>query len=379
MKFKEWFESFLTESKQSIINLKYPKIIAKILHEKFGQKAFLIAKWFREYRFSNEVPDNWWLQITSDYRRTPSLYDLTVLYDAADDPETYKNALEKLDMFHQPGRYAADHEQGHKKIIKTQIESQFFNESFFTYSIIANIMNGTLKDIAPYKKLNFWGAQHKYDEKNIFQDTLPVKSYKNGYKWINVGKRCTLIGSLMRNCGSAGLMSWDSSAVMIVLFGPENTPHVVVTYSPNEKRISGDEGGASTKVKSKYHTYILDLAQTLGAKFDAVKSKSALLKMKYLLQGIATDIRSINQDSIYDELFTFKIQGKVYYSNGYVMVSKEDVEKVQNAVKQGTITLLNKQRSIIKNTFNHRNQEMLADFGVKYIILNQYKENPIET
>ena len=49
------------------------------------------------------------------------------------------------------------------------------------------------------------------------------------------------------------------------------------------------------------------------------------------------------------------------------MVSKEDVEKVHDGMKQGMIKLINNQRSIIKNVFNHRNQSMLTDYGVKYI------------
>jgi hypothetical protein len=367
MKFKGWFESFLMESKQSIIGLRYPEIIAKLLYKRFGQNAFIIAKWYRESRFSDKVPDNWWLQITGDFRRTPSLYDLTTLYAATTSEEEYLKVLDKLELSRDD--FVDLEEQ--RQALKVQIEKQFFDDFFFTYSLPADIMSGKLKDMSPYKNLTFWDAQYKYDEKNIFQDTTPVKTYKNGFKWINVGKRCTVVGHKMRNCGSAGLMSLDSSAVMIVLFGPENTPHVVVTYSPKEKRISGDQGGASTEVKSKYHSYILDLAKTLEATFDADKSKSTFLKMKYLLQGKATNLRQINQDSAYDKLFMFNMQGKVYYSNGQVAVTKEDVEKAQNAIKQGVLTLQSKQRSMIKNIFSHRNQDMLAKFGVKYIMLWQ--------
>jgi hypothetical protein len=364
MRFKAWF---LMESTSSIISMGYPEIIAKILYEKFGRFAPIIAKWLPESKFNVEVPKNWWFQIFSDYRRTPSLYDLTRLYTAADNPEAYKKVL--IDIGISSRFDDGDDLEEEKKLLRARIEPTFFEDYFFNNSIIKDIQSGVLKDIGPYKKLSFEEAQHKYDAKRIFNDATPIKTYSNGFKWINVGRRCSLIGHQMRNCGSAGLMSLESEAVMIVLFGPENTPHVVVTYSPKEKRISGDEGGASTEVKPQYHEYILDLTQILGAKFDANKSKSTFLKVKYLLQGKATEFQEIKLGE--DKFFMFNMEGKVYYTDGYLVVSKEDVEKVQEAIKQGQVTLDNKMDNIIQSVFNYRNKPTLAHIGVKYALINQ--------
>ena len=155
---------------------------------------------------------------------------------------------------------------------------------------------------------------------------------------------------------------------MIALFDMQNKPHVVVTYSPNEKRISGDEGIASTGVKSQYHKYILDLSKTLDARFDTEKTKSTLLKMKYMLRNKATHLREFGD--LYNKRFSFKMQGKQFYSDGHVAVPKEDLERLKVAIKQGQIQLRNNGSDVIRGVFNHYNQSMLADFGVRYIPLS---------
>ena len=48
----------------SIISLGYPPIMAKIMREMFGDNAFLVSKWLKEYRgndssfISNSIRDN---------------------------------------------------------------------------------------------------------------------------------------------------------------------------------------------------------------------------------------------------------------------------------------------------------------------------------
>lgn len=364
------FLQFLTESKQSIVNLGYPEIIAKILYKKFGRNAPLIAKWFRGYRFSREIPDNWWLQTTTSFNRDISLYDYTVLYKKVDNPEEYNKYL--VDQLELRSRGDYDVKEEKAKLAKI-IESLFMDDIFFKYGIIKDILNGDIKDLSPYKNLSMREAQNKKDHKKIFQETTPLKTYKNGYKWINVGKHCHLLGDLMRNCGSAGLMSWDEDKTMIALFDRNNNPHVVVVYSPNEHRISGDEGIASTEVKSKYHKYVIDLAEHLHAKFDTDKTKSAFLKMKYMLRNIGSNIRTLNSNSLYDKLFKFNIGNKEYYSNGYVAVSKDNVTKMVNAIKNKQVELMNYPKSDIAKALHYANQEILKhDLGFEYIPLSQF-------
>ena len=376
MNFREFI---LLEGKQDIINLGYPEIIAKLFYERFGKNTFLIAKWFREYKYRGSFEEagatDWWRQVTGSFRETPSLYDLTYLYESTDSVENYKNALDKLELSRdEDWAYEEDYLREQREALRNDIKDKLLSEGFFKYyDIIKDIENKTLVNIAPYKKLRFIEAQHKYDEKKIFEEKTPLKIYKNGFKWIDVGKKCNLIGHLMKNCGSAGVMSLDKNRTMMALFSRDNKPHVVVTYSPNEKRISGDEGVASSEVKSKYHSYILDLSKTLNAEFDAEKSASKLLKMKYLFQD-AGKIEKLKYKGIFDEYFKIVVQGKEYYSNGYSMVSKEDLNKLEQAINQGSIKLRNNQRNIVKTMFNSYNKDDIShQLGVKYIRVNRFE------
>ena len=365
MKFKEWF---LLESNQEIINLGYPLIIAKIFTAKFGKNAFLIARWFKEYYSYYGESKDWWRQLRPSLGQSVSLPDLTFLYNATSDAETYMAAKKHLDLHVDKDAFFDPDEK--REIIKKEIEEQLSSNVFFTsYSIIQDIENGILLDVAPYKKLTFQEAQLKYDEKRVFKDRMPIKQYKNGFKWIDVGKRCHLVGKLMKNCGSAGVMSIDKDRTIIALFDVQNKPHIVVTYSPNEKRISGDEGIASSEAKAIYHKYILDLANILNVEFDTEGSKSQFLKMKYLLKNKATNIREFG--GTYNKRYSFTIQGNQFYSNGYVAVPKEDLERLKIAINRGEIKLRNNQNNILNNAFNHYNQSLLADFGVRYIPLKQ--------
>ena len=46
--FERYSNSILLESKQSIINLGYPRIIVDLLFEKYGKNSFIISKWLKE-------------------------------------------------------------------------------------------------------------------------------------------------------------------------------------------------------------------------------------------------------------------------------------------------------------------------------------------
>jgi len=370
MNFKRFFEqSLITESKQEIMNLGYPPIMAKLFFKRFGRNAYLIAKWYRDYR-THDPTENWfnWVHDGSQALQLP---DMIKLYQATDSPENYIKALEKLDLSIDNKEYYNDYYlQEKRQLLEKQIENKMFSEIFFVYySLINDVTSGKLRNVAPYKNLKFLEAQHKYDQKNIFQEKQPLKIYNNGFRWIDVGKKCTLVGHLMKNCGSAGVMSSDENRTMIALFDPENKPHVVVTYSPNQKRISGDEGVASTEVKVKYHRYILDLAQFLGANFDA-KSKS--LGIKYKLKDKATNIRKIKSGH-FDQYFTFNVGPQVYYTDSHSVVSKQDLEKIKQALATKQINLINKQKSLIAMMFNYHNKEDLIRFGVNYIPINQFQ------
>jgi len=367
--------TILSESKQSIVGLGFPEFIAKLLYERFGKHAFLMAKWFRGYKYyggKEEPPKHWWKLLRPGFGETVSLPDLTYLYNATDSPESYRAALEHLGLHIDEGEsYDEYYLQEQKQALAQEIKEQLFKDIAFTgYSIVRAIESGEVNP-TPYKNLTLMDAQEKYDKKQVFKVKKPLKVYPNGYKWIDVGKKCFMLGNMMRNCGSAGLMSSDPDRTIIALFDAKGMAHVMVTYSPNEGRISGDQGGASTEVKEDYHDYVLDLAEFLKAHFDVDKSKSKALKVKYLLRGKAEDIQKIGGDGLYDSYFRIMIQGREYYSNGDVLVSREDAEKLQNGISQGAITLPSNGTDPIANIFSYRNQDLARGFGVQYIPISQ--------
>ena len=328
MYFKKWIT--LDESKQSIIGLGYPEIIAKIFYEKFGNKAPLLARWFKEDNSIGKDDPAWWKGRVGTYN---GHNNYCRLWQATFDPEEYVRVCKQLEL----SDVSVDemHLREMRQSLKEQISKELLKEYFFSLSFIKSIMNGTLTDLSPYKNLSFEDAWKRYEKKRIFADQKPIKVYKDGYKWIDVGKRCPLVGQEMSNCGSAGLMSMDKDATILVLFDDNNKPHVITTYSPNEKRISGDEGGASSAVKTKYHRYVIDLAETLGATFDSGKSKSDLLGIKYKLRNTASKIQQLNKKTYFDSTFRFVINGKIYYSDRYVAVEADDYVKMRQAVKEG--------------------------------------------
>lgn len=324
----------LFESKQNIINLGFPNIIASLLYENFGKNAFIIAKWQKDYksfqfkdREANTItfPPYWW-QIAnrrlSFDRSKLDLTDLVEIYDAASiSEEKYNEVMTKHEFtIHEPFNQKEILED-----IKTEIENFFFRDTFFISTLIEDIKSGKLTDLKPYKDLSFEDAKDKYDKKRIFKNTPSIKEYPNGWRWINIGARCQLIGKQMKNCGSAGVMSMDEDRTIIALFDSQNKPHVMLTYSPNEKRLSGDEGVGGTAVKANYHEYILDLATHLGVKFDYMKSKSNVLMLKGALKGQVKSIELIEKFTITEIYKLTMNDDSVYYTDTYNVISENDI------------------------------------------------------
>jgi hypothetical protein len=336
--FKEYFNENYTlvlESKQEIINLGYPKIIADVFFEKFGRNSFLIAKWFKDskkHSFHKGNDADWFIISQRQLGRGQDMADLINLYLAAEkeSPEDYKKVLKYIGIT--PDDEIDESYLYNQKIeLAEQIREDFTKDYFFRSKIINDIHTGVLKDLTPYKKLSFGDAQNKYDEKLIFKDKKPLKVYPDGYKWIDVGNKCQLIGSLMKNCGSAGMMGLDQDRTILTLFDPDNKPHVMTVWHPNEKRLSGDESAGSQPVKEKYHDYVLDLADFLGATFDTGHSKSKLLSIKYTLRGKLREIEPIGEKSPYNEYYRLTMDdGKIYYTDCHYLISKSNVSNLRD-------------------------------------------------
>jgi hypothetical protein len=371
-------KDLIKESKQSIINLGFPEIIAKLFYEKFGNKAFVLSRWYKDYYDSGRRNKDWWDNLHSRSGEI-SLFDLIKLYYSTSNPEEYLKTLNNLELSHEDfdlNYNDPSYLKKQREIIKKEIEKKFFDDTFFTwYQITKDVISGKLKDIKPYENMKFTDASLKYDERRIFSEMKPIKVYRNGFKWIDVGKRCHLMSHFMKNCGSAGVMGVDKDRTMIGLFDVNNKPHVVVTYHPNEKRISGDESVASSETKPEYHKYVLDLAKVLGSEFDAGRTKSKLLMLKYMLKNKATNIKKIKagkSDVLFQEYFKFNIGDKDYYSDGFDIVSGDDVRKSSELVKTGVVKLKYNLRNQIRNVFNFYNKQILSSFGINYVYVRQF-------
>lgn len=350
--------NYLIESKQSIVNLGYPKVIAALFYEKFGSKAPVFARWYKEYNtFRGEDP-NWWSNISHGFSKinvihAVRLYEATEEYATGQiDLETYNQKRSKI------GFASYDEGYGPEEALeglKDFVSEEFFNETFFRRNLVLDFLAGKIKDFAPYAKLPFRDANEEYEQRKIFSSSTPIKQYQDGWKWIDTGKKCDFIGRKMDNCGSVGLLSDDNDAKMLTLFDSKNMPHVVVVFSPNKGELSHVEGQAGSAPKIKYLDYVIDLAKTLGAKIDIKQTKSKLLKIKYLLNPSSLEQISSEQSR---EFFAFQLaDGKSYYTDGYSVVPKEQTDSMVET--KPTSNLVDK----LKNVFNHYEKEKILSLN----------------
>jgi hypothetical protein len=329
--------NILFESKQNLVALGIPEVIASLIYEKFGKNAFLIARWYRDNSARPEgeagiYPANWWKLANTTFSSNVDLRGLVDLWEAAGiSEEEYQKTREAVglerDDVEDDNLQSFFDSKTVQKTIKEEIARELFKSVFFSYTtIIQDIVSGKLTDLKPYKDLSFQDAKDKYDKKNLFKDPGKViKTYENGWRWIDAGKKCQFVGGLMKNCGSVGVMSLDPDSTMLSLFDSKNKPHVVVTYSPNQKRISGDEGVAGSAVKSQYHDYILDLAKTLGAKQDFENSKSNELKLKGKL-GDQLQKMEIIKKGTYNNIYKVTmIDGTSWFTDSYNFYPENEV------------------------------------------------------
>jgi len=342
-------ELILSESVQSIVNLQYPDIIASMLYDKFGKNTYLIAKWLKEYhsyKFQSRdgtqtnFPGDWFIRSVGDSffsKRYDSLGTYMQLYDAAKiSKEEYNRVSDENDL----SGFKEDEYFDQADVvneIKEAVKGKFFEDIFFKSTLIQDIMNGKITDLAPYKNSSFGDAKDKYDKKRMFKDTPALKTYDNGWKWVNAGEKCQLVGGLMKNCGSTGVMSWDKDRTMLTLFDKGNKPHVVATFSPNEKRISGVEGVAGSEPKEKYHDYVLDIAEFLGADFDEEKSKSSSLRLKSILKNIPHTLEVVSSGSYNDYYKVTLKDGSEYYTDTKEFIDAEKTDEIINKEFNGNL------------------------------------------
>lgn len=368
----------LFESKQNLVALGIPEVIASLIYEKFGKNAFLIGRWYRDNNASPEgetktYPANWWKLAHTTFSSRIDLKGLVDLWEAAGiSQEAYQKMREHVGL----GREDDDDDSNGggennskpffdskevQREIREGIAYELFEKNLFFsyYTLIQDIQSGKLTDLKPYKDLSFQDAKDKYDKRNLFKDPGKViKAYENGWRWIDAGKKCQFVGGLMKNCGSVGVMSLDKDSTMLSLFDSKNKPHVVVTYSPNQQRISGDEGVAGSAVKSQYHDYILDLAKVLGVKPDFENSKSNELKLKGKL-GDQLQKMEIIEKGTYNNIYKVTMtDGSSWFTDSYHFYPENEVVQLL----QTDPTLKGKLGNALTKVFN-----IYSDSGVKKI------------
>lgn len=361
-------KTILFESKQSIVNLGFPEVIAALFYKKYGDKAYILAKWYREFAGHSNDP-KWFFTKYTGFGGSLKVIDMLELYNS-----TFKGSDEYIKTLIKKGISHKD-EYDESMLIEErdvwldEVKEKFFDKNIFfkSYNLTKDFIDGKLKNVGPYKDLDFWVATQKYDENRIFNTITPLKTYSTGYKWINVGKRCEFVHHHMKNCGSVGVMSTDEDRTMVVLFSADNKPHVMTTYSPNEHRISGIEGAGSSIVKDEYSDYIIDLGKVLNAKIDIGRLNNNYLKIKYLLGDKLSKLKRIGEASIYSEYFQIKlVDGKTYISNGSLILSLEDTKKINVALKTKQIKKFNNDSSKgIKAIFGFYNIPIWKQIGVE--------------
>lgn len=248
----------LFEGITDIVGLGMPREVAQYFQQKGGKNAFLLAKWFKDYKSRTEDKD-WFIRMRfSD--------DLVMYARTAEAIRKGGPLLDEVKRYYDlEDRHVS--QENYDDIVRS-LHRELDDDSFFNQPLIQDVMSKQLTDLSHLKKMTLAKAVDVYEQKRIFTDAKPVLEFDDGYRWVNVGKKSPMIAKLMKNCGSAGVMSMDRDRTIMVLFDEKNDPRVLCTYSPNEGYISGVERKAGKEeIEDEFVPKIIDLCDKLGASY----------------------------------------------------------------------------------------------------------------
>ena len=307
--FKEWL--LLSESKQRFLNLGLPAVFYPIFQQLVGKYANIVGKWYKDYRDS-----------LGGVTYSDSMRYAIERHAALPNEEKYKEVLRKQGDKPKDNYDPIELEelkQGNEK----EIKSKLLNDVFWSRPFVQAILS---KEINPndYKDFNYKDASEKYENKFVIHKT-PVKEYPNGMRWINVGRKCDLVGEKMGNCGSTGVMAGDT---LFVLFDENDDPLVITSYKTSDKEFSAVEGKNHQPVAAEYDKYVVDLLKTMGASLAYARNNIPRLSIKSFLGS--DDIREVARN-----VFSFEKNGKNYYSDGLRIITPQHLEKVKKAIENG--------------------------------------------
>ncbi len=373
--FRDWL---LVEARGDIEAMGFPSVISRVLYERYGRRAVLVARWFRDWCLGDHLDsaDASWFRMHFLYghRGGMSLSSLCELYDATwESSEAYIRRAAQEGITLDLAKVDDDYLFKMRCRLLDEIRDELFEQTgFFTrYRIMRDLTSGVLKDVAPYRRLRFLEAEDRYERRVLFKDKEPLVEYPNGYRWVDVGPKSTLVGRMMRNCGSSGLMGLDSDRTILCLFGPSQAPHALVVYHPNEKRISHEEGVGSSALKSEYHPYVLDLVRRLGVSFDVDRSKSMELALKYRTGVDSSPHPDFASDS--DCSYRrFQSGGVWYVTDGDVAVSEADVARVGRELASGGLRVYWGADHPVKAALASSNREIMMRAGVRFLRLDSW-------
>lgn len=253
----------ITESKQSIVNLGFPKVIAKILQERFKEKAPLLAKWMAQQMSlilrPNSKKTPWEQEEINYFGEKSNLYKMV---------EMYENEGQRMDHIERQELY-------------DDIKEEFFNRLFWKYRLIKDFLKNPSLPISNYKNLSFSDARKKYDTMRLQKDETVLHTCKSGNVWADVGQDNEIVGNIMKNCGRCSLMSLSEDKTMVWLRegGKNGTPKVLVTYSRQDKTIGAITGKAGSSVKDKYVPDIIEWVEAFGLTINSHTNMNELVRI----------------------------------------------------------------------------------------------------
>lgn len=272
--------------------LGYPKPLAKILQKRFGGNSFLIARWLKEYYNYLQSP-NWWENLgrgfSSSFSDSRMKILISLLSRLEEGRESYLKYLVSKDMLDPSEMETYFWNPESQKIeLEKEIEDVLFSDHFFSRDLTKKIMQNP-SATQRYQDKTFKEASEDFGRRNLLELDKVILSYENGWRWIDAGKRNDMVAHDLANCGSSGLMSDDPDRTILALINDIGTVKLIVTWSPNQKRISSarDSGGSRESIKSMYHSYILDLMKKIGANYlpNSVQKEDVELCIRTISDG----------------------------------------------------------------------------------------------
>lgn len=304
-----YHNDFLTKYSNSsgriVSLLGYNKIFADAFDKKFGSKAFTIAKWFKEY-YDSTTPD---VIGDSSFQITIDVIKASLL-----SPEHVLDALKYY------GIYSGPIEEYVSAFVE-DFNNNFTNKyAFFHLTLMAAIINNEVS-IERYKKLSFKDALNLYNKRNIGNKENTLIKYKDGYRWVNVGKRNESVGEDLSNCGSAGFSS-DPDAQLLVLVNKELTAKVIATYKPSNNSIDNVEMKGSQKVDERYYPYVLDLKDKLNCRYDKLNENPKL----WTLFNFKIEMKDYYKSEFsFSEVYTFQLNNEIWFNSGNIFIKESEL------------------------------------------------------